>query len=125
LLRPGGDVLPLGAAPASQLGPATAVPLEVGDGWDSRWELGDIDGDGLPDLVDFGMFPMATGDVREVFVKAGLGAGRFASMRVWPVPGTVAPVGAEKGFFVSPFTTTQREEIRIGDTTQLTLLRAP
>lgn len=112
-------------APASQFGPAAIVPLELGDGWNSRWEIGDVDGDAIPDLVRFGVFPAASGDLREIFVKSGLGDGRFGGMRAWRLPNSFASVAAAEDIFVSRFTSSVREEVIVGDPTHYSLLRAP
>ena len=85
------------------------------------YAIGDVTGDGVPDLANVGTFGESSGSavVRTpaIFVKPGRGDGTFEPLRIWRLPtgklGVKQNLGS--GFFVAPVTNTQRADVVFAD----------
>ncbi len=110
--------------------PERLFPLELGDAWVgdtdvsvvSGYDLGDVTGDGIPDLVHAGSFGQQTnsGSVTRVpalFVKPGRKDGSLAEMRVWRlVPGKLGVTQAlAPTFVVDKVTSGTRADVVFAD----------
>lgn len=75
--------------------------IEIGDSWVVKgagadptgvggYDFGDVTGDGIPDIANVGTFGSRSNSgafrTAALFVKPGLGNGRFGEMRVWRLP---------------------------------------
>jgi hypothetical protein len=87
--------------PPGTFGPEPISPIEIGDGWTAKgagteplgvggYDVGDVTGDGIPDVANVGTFGTLANSsmVRTpaLFVKPGRGDGTFAELRVFRLP---------------------------------------